>query len=357
MPLLDYGYELAILTDRSVGLKNIYEFPLYKKTISKTELSLLNYFTHKFTRVLELYKTYKSIKLFNPNLIHFHYANNRLGILLSFLINRRIIVSVMGGDVLFNVKYFNPIDKFLIIRLLNKSSHITVKSFYLGEKVGEIVKDKSKISKLLWGVDTKNFRPSKNIASDKHKIGVCPDLKIIFCPKAIHPIYNTKMIIDALSIVRTHYKKVLLLLTDFNSDEEYKIDIYSRIEEYKLYNNVKVLKKLNHSEIPIYYRASDIIIGIPNYDGLPQSLLEAMASGKPHILGKLAQYDEIVENNVDAILSELSAEKIANSMLTLLSNSNLCIEIGERARNKILSIADVKDNISKIDNIYKKYIN
>ena len=56
-----------------------------------------------------------------------------------------------------------------------------------------------------------------------------------------------------------------------------------------------------------YYSIADVAVSVPESDGMPQTLLEAMACGTPNLLVKLQRYEEIVEHGESAYLVEPTA--------------------------------------------------
>lgn len=350
------GYDLAILTDRIAGVKEMAEVSLYPTFHQIDSSNTLSKVRYKMNRFKELWNIYKVLKHFDPDIIHIHYALNRLGIVFAFLLRKPIIVSVMGGDVLFEEKKtVKLIDRTLVKLLLKKADEITTKSDFLKEEVMKFGNYEHKTRKVIWGVDLDKFYPFEE-STLREELNIPQEGEIIFCPKSLHPIYNIDLIIEAVAIVRHDHPNIYLLLTDFHSDKVYKELLGKLVNKHSLQNSVKVVEKIDHKEIVNYYNMADVIIGIPSYDGLPQSLLESMACAKPHILGNLERYKEIVEDGKSAIFTDLTPSDIAHSIIKLLSNKSLRKNIGEKSREIVLNEANMKKNINKVETIYRKYI-
>jgi len=349
------GYQITILTDRIAGLEEMNEVSLYPTYHQINMSSVFSKTLYKINRFKELWNIYKELKSFKPDIVHIHYALNRLGIIFALLLRKPIIVSVMGGDILFNEKTVKRIDQYLVKLLLKRANEITTKSDYLKHEVLKFGNYGHKTRKIIWGVDAVFFYPFEE-SSLRDELNIPNKAQIIFCPKSLHPIYNIDLIIKAVSIVRDDFPNVFLILTDFHSDKEYKAMLIDLIEKLSLQKLVMIMDHIGHKEIVRYYNISDIIIGIPRYDGLPQSLLESMACAKPHILGNLERYKEIVEDGKSAMFTDFKPKDIAQSIKKLLSDKALRKAIGDKSREIVLNEADIQKNLNLVETIYEKYL-
>jgi L-malate glycosyltransferase len=66
-------------------------------------------------------------------------------------------------------------------------------------------------------------------------------------------------------------------------------------------------------------------------EGLPISLLNAMALGKPVLTTRVGGMPEVVRDGETGVLVEPEVEKIALALDLLLSNPHLCSRLGQAA--------------------------
>ena len=102
-----------------------------------------------------------------------------------------------------------------------------------------------------------------------------------------------------------------------------------------------------------FYRACDIFV-LPSYrEGLPRSVLEAMAVGRAIITTNVPGCRETVENNRNGILVEpRSVNKLEEAMVKLATDKQLIMEMGKESRkiaeSKFCSIKVSEDMYSKL---------
>jgi glycosyltransferase involved in cell wall biosynthesis len=86
-----------------------------------------------------------------------------------------------------------------------------------------------------------------------------------------------------------------------------------------------------------YYRAADLLVLPSAREGLPNALMEAMASGLPCIASRLpGTTDVLIESGVDGLLVESGeVAPLAAALRSLLTSPDQAREIGRRARRRI----------------------
>ncbi len=89
-------------------------------------------------------------------------------------------------------------------------------------------------------------------------------------------------------------------------------------------------------------------------DGIPVSLMEAMASAKPCISTPIAGIPELLEDNVTGLLvPERDPLSLANGIQRLLSDVDLCRRLGENARRKVEAEFNLCSNIPKLAALFQ----
>jgi colanic acid/amylovoran biosynthesis glycosyltransferase len=93
-------------------------------------------------------------------------------------------------------------------------------------------------------------------------------------------------------------------------------------------------------------------------DGIPVSLMEAMASAKPCISTPIAGIPELLEDNVTGLLvPERDPLSLANGIQRLLSDVDLCRRLGENARRKVEAEFNLCSNIPKLAALFHASLN
>jgi glycosyltransferase involved in cell wall biosynthesis len=178
---------------------------------------------------------------------------------------------------------------------------------------------------------------------------------IFFSPRLLKPIYQNDKIIEAFSdFYKTSNKSRLLLAGDTKQNTKYVSRLKNIIKNEKLVNNVHFLGYLSKNEMLDYYRLSDIVVSYPISDGMPATVFEAMAIGKPLILSDTISSNEIFTTGYDTIICDKNnTNELADSMKLLWDNSELQKKITANAKETFSKYGDANKFISELEMIYK----
>lgn len=107
--------------------------------------------------------------------------------------------------------------------------------------------------------------------------------------------------------------------------------------------------------IPVFIK-SDIVI-LPSYrEGLPKSLIEACAIGRPIITTDAIGCRECVQNNINGFLVPVkNAEAIADAIRKLVIDEKLRLRMGKKSRELAEKEFSINSVIEKTFNIYQQY--
>jgi glycosyltransferase involved in cell wall biosynthesis len=96
------------------------------------------------------------------------------------------------------------------------------------------------------------------------------------------------------------------------------------------------IEYIPENELPTFYNACDIYV-LPSFvEGMPLSLMEAMACGKPVIATEISDVPLIVKNGINGIvIPSGDAKLLANSILELAENHRLRMRMGDANRKKM----------------------
>ena len=137
-----------------------------------------------------------------------------------------------------------------------------------------------------------------------------------------------------------------------------------RLEFEKLAKDLNILDKVNFTgsikdkqKIYDYLKNSHLLVFPTESEGLPRTIIEAMAVGLPCVSSPVDGIVELLEPN--CLVQERTPEKYAEKIEELLSDWNSMINIGKQNYEKALkyekSILDIKrqDFYSKLCNLAK----
>jgi len=185
-----------------------------------------------------------------PDIVHVHYAYSLYGWAAGLLGCRPLVVTVMGGDVLFEEQGSpTPIGKWLTLELLRKADYITSKSHHLTEILDGFGGFADKTERILWGVPVETFR-QVDASSLRQLLGIVAQRRVILSPKILRPLYRVDLVVEAMALVRESCPDAVLLLTEYMPDADYRGAIKRRIDELGLAEHVLFCGQVDHAEMP-----------------------------------------------------------------------------------------------------------
>ncbi len=104
-----------------------------------------------------------------------------------------------------------------------------------------------------------------------------------------------------------------------------------------------------------YLKAFDVFVMSSVKEGLPYTLLEAMAAGLPIVVTETGGIPEIIKDHENGLMvSQKSPEQLAGAIRGLIANSNEAKRIGEEAKKAVKEKFEITKMISETEDVYKE---
>lgn len=330
--------------------------PCDKQVITPKKMSFISrsakYLSSK--TVLDLFEQLNKTKI---HLIHTHYLVDAIFFLkLTKLFYVPKICSVYGYDVSSFPNFFGGLPKLFLKQIFKEYDYFLAMSDDMKNDLLKLGCPAPKIIVHYYGTDIKRFYVKNRDYKINGKIKIL-SVGSIEEKKAQH------LVIDALSIVNKHF-----------SDFEYHIVgsggymelCKQKVEKYGLGNKV-----IFHGYIPYYdnrlfevYKEADIFIHPSitsennDKEGIPGTIVEAMASGLPVISTYHAGIPYIIENEKEGLLvKERDIDSLSESIIRLIQDENLREKLGRNAQRKAIEELDLYRGTERLEKIYSKIIN
>jgi len=212
------------------------------------------------------------------------------------------------------------------------------------EKIEKLGIDPRKISVIHNGVDTNLFAP---IAAKK------PNARkqIVWVGRYV-PGKGVDYLIEAFFRVQEKIPSARLVLV---GDGPGKAVIEAKIKKLHLQSSVTLIDYLNNAELPHIYNQSDVVVLPSLMEGVPRTLLEAMACGIPVITTDLPHLQDIVDG-AGLVVSPKDPQALADAMITILKDSTLADAMGYYGREKIKQGHSWEDTVKKTLKLYETVI-
>jgi teichuronic acid biosynthesis glycosyltransferase TuaC len=263
------------------------------------------------------------------NLIHTHFLENGfIAARLKAIYNTPFVVTAHGVDVydlpFRNVWYYNLVKSVLLM-----ADQIITVSRYNEKRLRDLGVPSRKLHVIPNGYNSRMFKPL-NCLTARKTLGLPTDKKILLSVGNLVTVKGHIYLIDAMSRVLKDEKNVILLIIGSGPLRE---KLQSQIYKRGLNNNIKILGRKIHEEMPIWLNASDIFVLPSQNEGFPTVVSEAMACGKPVVGTKVGGIPEAVSNDKVGILCEPQNPKsIADAIIFAINKNWIAKEISDYAK-------------------------
>ena len=192
------------------------------------------------------------------------------------------------------------------------------------ENLVEIDINKERIAYIPNGVDTKLFAPSNDKKALKRKFGIPEDAMTILSLGRVTKMKQTFKLIGVFSLIEKEIKDVTLVIA--GSGE--LLDKTKELVKQKNLENIIFLGYVDEKDKPALYACSDYYIMTSTYEGLPLTLLEAMASGLPCIVSDIPNLRIVDDGNCGIIVDFDDTKKATQEIIEYLEGDK-----SEHSRN------------------------
>jgi len=296
------------------------------------------------------------LRSFRPHLLHLHYAGSKLGTMAALSGIRPMVVTVMGGDVLpeQHAGGLSALERRATRRILEQADLLLVKSEALRPALDAWGDFSAKAEVVRWGVDPARFRRDPAGAEAmRARLGLSPRDRVILSPRALAPLYNVHLLVEAMPEVRAAVPEALLLLTEYNARDDYRESLRRRVAALGLEDRVRFAGAVPAKDMPALYSLAEVAASVPASDGLPQSLFEAMACGTPVVLGRLSAYAEVIRDGDTAALVDLAPAAVASTLVRLLRDKPGRARLAARALERVREVAFLPREVDRVDRLYR----
>lgn len=322
------GYDVAVITKDTGHREKIEElgFRIIELPINPTGMNPFQ----ELKTLLFLYKLYRFEK---PDIVHHVGLKNILwgGLAAKFTKINGVVNAVSGLGSLFNGKKISTTSRAVLslMRFSNNRSNVKTIfqnnddiSIFLANKV--VSKDQIEFTKGS-GIDLKEYSYVEEPSDDK--------LRVIFTARMVKE-KGVCDLIEAAETLKDEYKDRIkfLLCGRLTPNKTGITEEYMREHCDGKYicwlgerNDVKKLLEESHiMAFPSYYR-----------EGVPKSLIEASAIGRPIITCNSTGCRDVVDDNVNGILIEpKNISQLSKALKKLIDDKQLRIRMGKASRKK-----------------------
>jgi glycosyltransferase involved in cell wall biosynthesis len=166
-------------------------------------------------------------------------------------------------------------------RALASADAVTVGSAHLLDAAVAAGAKRSACVQVGWGVDTDRFARDRDARSRLRAEWGLEDRIVVLSTRQLHALYRVDAIVRALAIARRSVPQLALVIV---ADGPERQPLERLVEELGLRDSVRFAGGVWTDEwpaMPDIHSAADVYCSVPETDGGPLSVLEAMAAGLP----------------------------------------------------------------------------
>ncbi len=298
-----------------------------------------------------LYKLFKSIRYISkasPDIIHVHYLGWN-GFLSLFFPKIPIVSTAWGSDIVFNSE--NWAKKFFLKKVIKQSRLITCDAIHLKDRMVELGSDEDKIKIIMFGIDDNAFiskRKPFDYDSTNSKF-------VIGSIRNLHPVYDILTLLKAAKVVLERRDDVIFNIAGSGPELE---SLKKFVDKYSLNKEIQFLGKLDSTELLNFYDTLDIYVSTSLSDGgIASSTAEAMFCSRPVIITDAAENNFWIEDGLNGRLFDCKDYlELSKIIIDLIDNKEVAINLGTRAKETIIDRNLYKNEMNKMQLIYKKIV-
>ena len=161
----------------------------------------------------------------------------------------------------------------------------------------------------------------------------CDNQKILIYAGRLIQSKNVDILIRAVAEVRQRQNALLLIA----GDGPEKHELMSLVEDLELSDAVRFLGYLQPHDLWAYMKASDAFVSLSGYEGMPNTVTEAIACGIPVVLSDIPAHRAFLDDDSAIFVPIEPIHEVANGICHTLEHTH---EAGQRAAKAFEAIRD-----------------
>ena len=311
----------------------------------KDNLRLLTYVISLFFNLIRITKKYKI------EIIHAHSVipTGLVSVIVAKIRGCPCVITSHGMDI--NNFDAKSIHGHLISFSLNHCDKAIAVSGDLAETMKSFGISGNKIVILRNVVNTERFKPYKNMDL-RHKYGIGENESLILFVGYLDIFKGIFELVDAFYDINTKNKNVKLMMVGTGPK---KAELKKKISKLNLNGFVIFTGEIPPFEMHNYYHAADIFV-LPSYtEGLPISILEAMACALPVVATDVGGVSEIVKDGSNGfVVQPRDKQGLSKNLETFLNNKVLRKKFSDESLKLIISNGlNIQSKVNSLIDLYE----
>lgn len=313
---------------------------------------------HWYHDLLALWKLYRLIRTLRPTIVHTHTAKaGMLGRLAAKLAGVPIIIHTFHGHVFHSYFSRRKTQIFLWIeRILGKLTDaiITVSAKQREEIISYRIGNPEKISAIGLGLELQKFINCENRCGKlRQELGIEIDIPLIGIVARLVPVKAHTYFLEAAKTVLEKLPTAQFIIA---GDGELRDSLEQYAKTLGIETQVHFLGW--RQDLPEIYSDLDLVVLSSLNEGLPVTLIEAMAAGKPVVAAQVGGVgDLVVHEKTGLLVAPKESDALAKGILHIL---NLPVEdrstMGKAGRARVYPKYHIDTLVNNIEALYEELL-
>jgi glycosyltransferase involved in cell wall biosynthesis len=197
------------------------------------------------------------------------------------------------------------------------------------------------------GVDLNTYRKNIDCTTLKRTLGISEG-KIILYTGRLSPEKGVDFLIRAYAMIPVSVLARVYILGDGHDRQR----LLNLIDQLHLGNRVFIISSVE--DVSSFLQISDIFVMPSRFEGLSNSILEAMACGIPVIATRVTGNVDLIEDGVNGLLvSPDDVTDLAGALVNILANPEKGENLGRRAREMVQNNYNLNAMVERYSNLYE----
>ena len=233
-------------------------------------------------------------------------------------------IRMSAGTKFRNKLRVKPIDA-LVRRVLRRAKVVISISKYDTQELGRLIKGTPVSIANPTGLEFFALAPSR------------PTEPRLLFAAALSPLKNTLGLLNAFAQVRQAVPEARLILAGPHPDPDYAQTVQDRVTSLALGDSVDIVGLLDNDRLRHEIATARAVVLFSRQEVAPTTIAQAMAAGKPVVASRVGGVPEMVNDGESGFVVESEDETaLAERMLTLLNDQDLCLRMGTRGHELAL---------------------
>ena len=343
------GHEVHIITFVDTQIKNAV---IHYVNLRLNHLPVHLPFQDILSLSLDIKRIKDIIREIEPDIVNGQYLTH-YGLYAACTGFHPLVLTAWGSDVLITPRRFffvRPLTKYAV----KKADLVICRTPLMKDELINLGADPVKTEISFPGVNTEQFSPANKDEKVRQILGISSSSPMVMSTRGLSRVYDVETLIRAAPLVIKEFPLVKFVIAGDGSQRDY---LQKLVQKLGIDDSTRFVGWVPHEEMPRYLASADVYVSTSFSDGVPNSLLEAMASGSAPVVSDIAANRPWVKNRYNGILFPVrDYDALAARIAMLLRDDKMRIKYGGESRKIAVDKAEHHQQMEKLEQMYQNLL-